>query len=235
MSAEGFDAHFVELASDRLTCPICQLATREPRVTECGHQFCVECLGPLISDGKMICPLCRKELKEAEIYPSNMVKREILSLNIRCDMHEEGCNWIGELRERNQHNQVCGHVAEMCNCGNRIMKKNGENHERNECQRQIVRCCYCDEVLENVQLASHYEVCYKYPVGCSHRCGMQVARKGVEMHSNKEGECPNSPLQCDFASAGCHIIGNRKELQYHLNKETSLSRLGCEITAQHNS
>ncbi|XP_062511823.1 TNF receptor-associated factor 6-like [Corticium candelabrum] len=232
MSGGGFDAHFVEPLSVRLTCPICQLATREPRVTECGHQFCVECLGPLISDGKMTCPLCRKELKEADIYPSNMVKREILSLKIRCDRHEEGCNWTGELRDRNQHDQVCGHVAEMCNCGNRIMKKDRENHDRNECKRRIVRCCYCDEVLEHVQLASHYEVCYKYPVGCPHQCGMQVARKDMEMHSSKEGECPNSPLQCEFASAGCQYTGNRKELQYHLNKET-VHHLGLAVSSLH--
>ena len=54
----------------------------------------------------MTCPLCREELKKAEIYPSkNKDKREILSLKIRCDTHKEGCHRIGELRERNEHNQ----------------------------------------------------------------------------------------------------------------------------------
>ena len=35
--AGGFDVHFVEPLCARLTCPICQMAAREPRITDCGH------------------------------------------------------------------------------------------------------------------------------------------------------------------------------------------------------
>ena len=235
MAAGGFDAHFVEPLSDRLTCSICQLATREPRVTDCGHQFCLECLRPLIRNGKMTCPLCRKKLKETEIYPSNKDKREILSLKIRCDKHEEGCNWIGELRKQNEHNQKCGHVAELCcnNCGELVMRKDRKNHESDECSRRIVGCRYCDLLLEHVQLFDHYKECPMYPVSCPHRCGVQVARKDMEMHTSREGQCPNSPLQCDFTSVGCRFIGNRKELQYHLNKEMG-HHLSLTVRSLHN-
>ncbi|XP_062505858.1 TNF receptor-associated factor 5-like [Corticium candelabrum] len=235
MAAGGFDAHFVEPLPDRLTCSICQLATREPRVTVCGHQFCLECLRPLSRNGKTTCPLCRKKLKETEIYPSNKDKREILSLKIRCNKHEEGCNWIGELRKQNEHNQKCGHVAELCgnNCGELVMRKDKKNHESHECSRRIVGCRYCDRLLEHVQLFDHYKECPKYPVSCPHRCGVQVARRDMETHTSREGQCPNSPLQCDFTSMGCRFIGNRKELQYHLNKEMG-HHLSLTVRSLHN-
>ncbi|XP_062505648.1 TNF receptor-associated factor 5-like [Corticium candelabrum] len=170
----------------------------------------------------MTCPLCREELKEAEIYPNNKDKRDILSLKIRCDKHEEGCHWIGELRERNEHNQECGHVAELCgnNCGELVMRKDRKNHEKDECSRRIVGCCYCDEVLEHRLLSPHYTTCAEYPASCPHQCGRQAAQKNMETHTSREGQCPNSPFQCEFTSVGCQFVGNRKELQYHLDKGT---------------
>ncbi|XP_062517565.1 TNF receptor-associated factor 3-like [Corticium candelabrum] len=79
-------------------------------------------------------------------------------------------------------------------------------------------CCYCDTQLEYGQLTVHYEVCDSYTVDCPYKCGMQVARKDVEVHISREGVCPTSPLQCDFASAGCQFMGNREQLQDHLDK-----------------
>ncbi|XP_062512126.1 TNF receptor-associated factor 3-like [Corticium candelabrum] len=199
----GFDAHFVEPLNDRYTCPICHLAAREPTLTKCGHQFCQ-----------------KEKLKKSEIYPNNMTKREILSLKILCDKCEAGCSWQGELRQRDEHNQECGYGVEACSndCGEMIMRKDMDYHKQNECNRRIVDCYYCDTQLEYGQLTVHYETCYSYPIDCPYECGTQVARKDVEVHISREGVCPTSSLQCDFASAGCQFIGNREQLQDHLDK-----------------
>ena len=50
----GFDANFVEPVADRLTCPICHLALQEPRLTQCGHQFCFGCLSPSLYIGMQL-------------------------------------------------------------------------------------------------------------------------------------------------------------------------------------
>ncbi|XP_062505855.1 TNF receptor-associated factor 6-like [Corticium candelabrum] len=220
--AGGFDVHFVEPLCDRLTCPICQLAAREPRITDCGHQFCLECLRPLIVDSNLSCPVCRTELKESEIYPNNMVKREILSLKIVCGRFKEGCAWIGELRQRDEHNQECGYVVQPCdnNCRENVMRKDMDSHKKNECNRRAVGCCYCNGELEYEQMSGHYKTCAKYPVACPHQCGVQIARECMEMHTSREGECPNSPIQCDFASVGCQFIGKKTKLQNHLERDT---------------
>ena len=216
---EGFDARFVEPLHDQWTCPICQVAAREPRLTDCGHQFCFDCLRPLSRDGNVTCPVCRTELKEAEIYPNNMAKRAILNLMIYCDKQEEGCTWKGELRQRDEHNKECGHMLEVCDnfCEESVLRKDIKKHKESECSRRMVGCGYCDSRLEYRQLADHYKICDKYPVACHYQCGMQVARKDLKTHISKEGECPNSPVECDF---GCQFIGNRKALQHHLNNET---------------
>ena len=98
------------------------------------------------------------------------------------------------------------------------MRKDMDYHKESSCSRRIVGCYYCDTQLEYGQLTVHYKMCDSYPVDCPYECGTQVARKDVEMHISREGVCPTSPLQCDFASAGCQFIGNTEQLRDHLEK-----------------
>ena len=214
----GFDANFVEPLADRLTCP---LALQEPQLTRCGHQFCFGCLRPIIRDATVLCPVCRTE---TEIFPSNMVKREILSLKIKCDKQEDGCEWMGELRQRDEHNQTCGYeiVPYACDndCNEMVMRKDKNHHKENLCPRRIVSCSYCDVQLEYQEVSVHFETCVKYPVGCEYGCGMQIPRGDMDIHASREGKCSKSPLQCDFTDAGCTFSGNRRQLEDHLEKST---------------
>ena len=233
--AGGYDAHFVDPLADRFSCPICQLALRDPIVTDCGHQFCQECVQPLKEGGLLVCPICRTQLKETEIYPNNFLKREVLSLKIRCDQHKDGCKWIQELRDRDEHNKTCGHVSEQCTntCGKRVMKKDMEDHLKTNCSKRKVPCqhCYCMMPYDN--LDDHYGKCNMFPVSCRFQCGKRVARKEMEQHVSRQGTCPNSPLACDFREAGtvgCNFTGNRGELESHLQENMAL-HLSLVMTA----
>ena len=72
-----------------------------------------------------------------------MVKREILSLKIKCGKQEDGCEWIGELRQQDKHNQTCGYETVPCDndCNEIVMRKDKNHHL---CPRRIVSCSYCD-------------------------------------------------------------------------------------------
>ena len=170
----------------------------------------------------MTCPVCRETLKESGMLLNNMTKREILSLKILCDKCEEGCSWQGELRQRDAHNQECGYIPEACSndCGKMRMRKDMDYHKQNECNRQIVGCCYCDTQLERGQLTVHYEMCDSYPVDCPYKCGMWIPRKDVELHTSEDDACSNKPLACEFASAGCKYIGNKRHLKDHMQTST---------------
>ncbi|XP_062512102.1 TNF receptor-associated factor 6-like [Corticium candelabrum] len=224
----GFDAHFVEPLNDQWTCPICQFAAREPTLTKCGHQFCQECLRPLIRDGNVTCPVCSEELKESDTFLNNMTKRQILSLKILCDKREEGCSWQGELRQLDEHNQECDYVVKACSndCGELVMRKDMDDHKQNTCSRRIVGCCYCDTQLEHGQLCDHYVVC----ADCPHQSATQDAVKELVVDISRKGVCPTSPLQCDSASSGCHFLWNREQQQEHLDNNT-----GNHVTLAMNS
>ena len=218
----GFDANFVEPLADRLTCPICHLALQEPQLTRCGHQSCFECLRPLIRDATVLCPVCRKNLKETEIFPNNMVKREILSLKIKCDKQEDGCEWMGELRQQDEHNQTCGYETVPCDndCNEMVMRKDHNHHKENLCPRRIMSCSYCDVQLEYQGVSVHFKTCVKYPVYCKYACGMQIPRGDMDVHTSREGSCSESLLQCDFTDAGCTFSGSRRQLEDHLEQNT---------------
>jgi SNF2 family DNA or RNA helicase len=51
-------------------CPICRCDFDDPVVTECGHNFCYECITEVlgISAYKKECPICRKAISTSKIY-----------------------------------------------------------------------------------------------------------------------------------------------------------------------
>ena len=216
----GFDAEFVELLADGHTCPICHLAMREPTLTHCGHQFCEECMRPLKKNGRFVCAVCRTEVKECEIFPNNKDKREILSLKIRCDKQKEGCEWIGELRERDGHERTCGYVYKECNnkCGSIVRRKDMKNHLQTKCSKRTVACGHCACEMPSGKLDAHYRECDMFPVSCGFQCGETIVRREMGQHVSRQGTCRNSTLVCDFKEAGCRFTGKRRNLERHLQE-----------------
>ncbi|XP_071804393.1 uncharacterized protein [Asterias amurensis] len=59
-----------EISQDHLECPICSARFKQPKLLECSHSFCLECLQQLRQNSprttRLSCPVCRKEtlLKE---------------------------------------------------------------------------------------------------------------------------------------------------------------------------
>ena len=168
---------------------------------------------PLARSGRIVCPVCREEQKESEIYPNNYDKREIMSLKIYCDQQEKGCKWKGELRERETHNETCGYVDVLCNdCEEMVMKKDIENHTKKTCKNRKVECVYSKTTASFKFLNDHHGKCEMCRVPCEY-CKQQVARREMNEHVSKDGTCHYSPLECEFREAGCQFIGNRKALK----------------------
>ena len=242
MAAEerGFDAVFVETVADRFLCPICFLVLREPKLTDCGHHFCANCLAnfplelePAVSARITSCPSCRVQLTESNIFSNNALKREILDLMIKCDRHEKGCEWVGELRYRETHEKECEYVEETCEnkCGEMVILKEMINHKERLCGRRVTSCDYCSATMEWMDLASHHLTCLLYPVDCIYSCGQLLARSQMEDHTGSQGNCPNSILSCDFRDDGCQFEGKRHELLRHIESNTAnhLSLIAKEL------
>ena len=96
---------FVIEPSDDHLCPICTEPLMEPYLTDCGHYLCYTCRGRLLASGTVQCPECREPnvLKDARL--NKHLQRQVNGLKVRCQHHDVGCEWVGELRYLQQPRQ----------------------------------------------------------------------------------------------------------------------------------
>lgn len=52
-----------EILMHSLKCKICENRFTEPKICDCGHVFCLECLKTYLSTNKWNCPVCRKSIR----------------------------------------------------------------------------------------------------------------------------------------------------------------------------
>lgn len=52
-----------EILMNSLKCRICENRFTEPKICECGHVFCLECLKTYLSTNKWNCPVCQKTFR----------------------------------------------------------------------------------------------------------------------------------------------------------------------------
>ncbi|XP_062514736.1 TNF receptor-associated factor 6-like [Corticium candelabrum] len=242
-AAKGFDAVFVEPVVDRLRCAICLLVLREPVQTDCGHRFCASCMSRNVGRSfqsrfigqRFPCPSCGMPLTRSETFPDNALKREILDLMIKCDRYEKSCEWVGELRYREIHEKECEYVKEPCvsECGEMVIRKKMKDHKERLCVRRVTSCDHCSTRMEWRNLEAHHLTCLQYPVDCIYLCGQTLARSQMEDHTGRNGNCPNSILDCDFRDNGCSFKGKRDELLRHIESNTTnhLSLMATELKA----
>ncbi|XP_068683028.1 TNF receptor-associated factor 4-like isoform X2 [Montipora foliosa] len=164
----GYDDKFVDVVEDDLLCPICQLPLKEAVQTgECGHRFCRRCLEQHFMrqerDGQEPkCPLDNIVLnRDKDIFPDKATQRKILSFIIHCP--RDGCQWTGELRAKEDHENDCQRFPVNCpnGCGESIPREEMCLHTEDKCPLAPLPCPYADmgctkKVLQD-DIDSHVE------------------------------------------------------------------------------
>lgn len=121
---------------------------RSPVQTWCGHRFCESCLSRTFREGHdPVCPQDRNPIDEdGGVFYDVAYEREILSLRVKCKKNERGCDWTGELRQYEEHVNLCGYEYVTCNdCSREMERRLLYEHFTSECENRIVQCEYCDE------------------------------------------------------------------------------------------
>ena len=57
-------------------CPICHCEFEDPIITDCGHNFCYECINQVLDFNKKECPICRKVISKSKIFKLDKVSNK---------------------------------------------------------------------------------------------------------------------------------------------------------------
>ncbi len=239
----GFDCEFVEPPPKRYVqseCPVCLQIIREPhQVTCCGKKFCKACIED-INAIKKPCPTCNEE--EFSNFPDKGFKQSLYSLKVRCSHQKDGCEWMGELGQLNEHlntdpqpgKQLDGclfvEIDCMYSCGNHQQRRYIQNHQIKDCPKLPFSCEYCndykftyDDVINN-----HWPVCGSFPVPCPNECGSTLQRQNIDSHF--ADECPLTTINCDFHHVGCAVTLTQQDMPEHL-RENLLTHISLLATS----
>ncbi|KAL9976212.1 hypothetical protein ACROYT_G013484 [Oculina patagonica] len=177
----GFDFAFVDELSSGQKCSICLHAMRVPvQTARCGHRFCESCLLATFSeDSDPICPQDRQPIPEnggwSCWFRDLAWERDILSLRVKCDKSERGCDWTGQIRHYEEHLKVCQYEEMTCEeCNQNVQRRFLDTHVTSECPNRMVKCEYCEKEIEFWCTGSHVnDECTRFPLVCPQKCGMQ--------------------------------------------------------------
>ena len=160
------------------------------------------------------------------------LRSEVNQLKVKCSNSEEGCEWTGELGQLNIHlESESGCDFEVVECPNKcmqyttIIRKDLERHQNSECPLRPYHCEYCSlkgsyagitGIPPGMVLSKpHYDECPAYPLTCPNKCGVDgIRRRDMADHRSK---CPQEPVECPFAEAGCKETVHRQELANHIS------------------
>ena len=138
---------------DFYKCSICSKIMINPTDCEsCGHSFCNECIS------KSKCPFdCKaKNLKPA----SNGITNLLNNLKFKCN--NEGCEEVINYIDIKSHEKLCPFQKMICpnkECGQQVIKKDLENHIKNECKYTMIKCDNCGYQFPKYQMPEHEKMC----------------------------------------------------------------------------
>ncbi|XP_065659963.1 TNF receptor-associated factor 6-A-like isoform X2 [Hydra vulgaris] len=145
-SLGGYDAYFINQLSDEHECPVCRMALRKPIQTLCGHRLCLSCAKEMRkrNKGVLICPSDNSILDSSKIFPDAAIERVIMQLKVKCNNFSYGCEWTGELKILNIHEENCECLPLCCvnQCGMKLMRKEMSSHITDSCANTIIPCQY---------------------------------------------------------------------------------------------
>ncbi|XP_060076101.1 TNF receptor-associated factor 6-A-like [Ylistrum balloti] len=230
LSTETLPEPLFDLDLDRkYMCPVCLSVLKEPMQTSCGHRFCKACIRgtfdlPTVRNNIRVpfskCPVDNTYFHiERELFSDNAMKREVLSLNVRCPNIQNECDWNGELRNYSEHEEQCMYKVVECGngCGVRVIRRDMPSHLE-ECSLRIVFCPHCQKQMTyNIMSKHEVLVCQNFPVQCL-QCGqVGIKRKDISNHMDKEtGDCPITIIDCPFQVYGCQVTTTRLCMASHL-------------------
>ncbi|XP_068725653.1 TNF receptor-associated factor 6-like isoform X2 [Montipora capricornis] len=180
----GYEYEFVDEVSQNQKCPVCLLPMRDAvQTSDCGHRFCRDCLQQIVRSDHPVCPNDRQEIEEeGGFFTDKAWTRDILSLRVKCQQSARGCDWIGELRHAEEHQNDCPYEDTQCSgCDDSVQRRLLQIHLDEECPKRIVACTYCQDEFYFIQKQEHEDTyCKRFPLDCENKCGQKGIPRGED-------------------------------------------------------
>ena len=232
----GFECVFVKDPSEhgvQTECSICLCVLREPYLLDCcGYSFCKSCIEPIKSEKKP-CPLCAVQFTTC--IADKRLQRTLNDLQVYCAQKDEGCEWVGQLVNLEQHLNAnpllendserlsgCQLTSLECqHCGDSCFRRDLVDHETSVCSQRPYSCEYCRDFKSTFEdvTSNHWSVCPDRPVPCPNGCGSSPELKQLKDHLK---ECPLEVVECAFRYAGCIEKLPRKEMPEHITQSLAI-------------
>lgn len=100
-----------------LMCSICLSVPLDPVVIpSCSHVHCQDCITESLhrqecGDQSASCPVCRCDCTADDLLPleeeSPLAYRIWSNIVVKCDHHQDGCNWTGSILDYKSHQYIC--------------------------------------------------------------------------------------------------------------------------------
>ena len=221
----GYDCDFYDLPPKAVQCdcPVCMLVLRDPhQVSCCGYSYCRSCVERVNT-----CPTCNA--RHFDVFRDKRLKRSLNDFRVFCVHKSEGCEWVDELGQLDNHLNLtplpeellsgCQFSQVSCTfCSSMFQRRHINDHKSNKCPLRPYTCPHCNDYsgVYEVVTGSHLELCDSYPIPCSSDgCEDRVPRLKLSQHLLEE--CTLAIVDCDFRSVGCDVRVKRKDLDAHLH------------------
>ena len=209
-------------------CQICHNVSRDCVEVSCGngHIFCFECIKYHFEINGHSCPADRTQ--DINITQNDFVKRKILASNVKCKYNKFNCEWIGVLKNFDQHCINCNYKPIACKYCKMDISLTAINEHYLQCNEYLVKCSWCNNMYRRKILNNHITNCYCKPINCPNNgCSKQIESNKLQEHL--ENECLERIIICpSFQKFGCQQKIKYKDAEKH-NNEQQLHHLQLQM------
>lgn len=204
---------------DKYMCVCCHKVAREIHMIECcRNQACLSCIEQHLNNQP--CPHCQE--KDFSIVSLKKDNEKIANLRVNCTEKGKGCEWIGKLKELDDHlhkeEDGCEYSPRECpKCQKPVDRCQMINHLEETCPERDYNCPHCgyQNTYDFVRRA-HMPECSNCPIPCPNSgCGVTCERSLMDYH--KREMCEEEHIDCEYKHAGCDVKYRRKNKDEHMN------------------
>ncbi len=150
-------------------------------------------------------------------------KREIGFLCVKCHNVERNCTWEGTVGTVEEHVVTCQFTLLPCpkeckddsNETNHFMKKDLQDHLKEDCPNRDYTCQYCgEEGIYATITQVHDKICQNKILPCTNTgCPETMQRQHIAQHVRSE--CEHTVIACKHKSTGCETELKRRDMAAH--------------------